>query len=117
MLEEGKARATAIEQIGQAIQKHPDALKVMLVEMMPSIVQEFAKSVNNIALGEITVIDGGNGHGIAGAAMGRARALAETLAILESVMGIDLCQLTKDIAGGLGKNHGDTQQVPAEPAT
>ena len=43
VLEEGKARAAAIECIGQAIQKHPDALKVMLVELMPSVVEEIAK--------------------------------------------------------------------------
>ena len=47
VLEEGKARAAAVESIGQAIQKHPDALKVMLVELMPNVVQELARSVNN----------------------------------------------------------------------
>lgn len=103
VLEEGKARATAIESIGKAIQAHPDALKVMLVEMMPSVVQEFAKSVDNISLGDVTVIDGGTGNGIAGAAMGRARALAESLATLESVIGIDLRELSKTIAGNMTK--------------
>lgn len=110
ILEEGKARAAAVETIGQAIQKYPDALKVMLVEMMPSVVQEVAKSVNNIALGEVTVIDGGAGHAIAGAAMGRARALSETLAILETILGIDFRDLSKTIAGNITKpsGHGGT---------
>ena len=102
-LEEGRARAAALELIGQSIQKHPDALKVMLVELMPSVVEEVAKSVNNIALGEVTVIDGGNGHAIAGAAMGRARALSETLAVLETILGIDLRELSKNIAGNIAK--------------
>ncbi len=103
VLEEGRARAAALELIGQSIQKHPDALKVMLVELMPSVVEEVAKSVNNIALGEVTVIDGGNGHAIAGAAMGRARAMSETLAVLETILGIDLRELSKNIAGNIAK--------------
>jgi flotillin len=105
MLEQGKARATAIDLIGRAIQEHPDALKVMLVEQLPKVVEEISKSVNNIALGDVTVIDGGNGQAIAGAAMGRARALTETLATLEAVLGLDLRALSKDIAGSITKPH------------
>lgn len=96
--EEGKARALAIEQIGLAIQKHPEALKVMLVEMMPCVVQELAKTVQNIDLGSVTVIDGGNGQAIAGAALGRAKTLAESLATIESVLGLDLRGLSQSIA-------------------
>jgi len=101
VLEEGKARAAAIEQIGEAIQGHPDALKVMLLELMPGVVDQVAQSVNNMAFGEVTVIDGGNGHAIAGAAMGRARALSESLAMVENILGVDLKGLSKDIASGL----------------
>jgi flotillin len=97
-LEEGKARATAIEQIGQAIQRHPEALQVMLVEMMPTIVQELAATVQNVDLGSVTVIDGGNGQAMAGAALGRARILSESLATLESVLGVDLRQVSQSIA-------------------
>ena len=104
VLEEGKARAAAVECIGQAIQKYPDALKVMLVELMPSVVHEIAESVNNIELGNITVIDGGNGQAVAGAAMGRARALSESLAILESILGVDFRELCKNIAGNITKS-------------
>lgn len=111
VLEEGKARAAAVELIGQAIQKHPDALKVMLVELMPGVVEEVAKSVNNIALGEVTVIDGGNGQAIAGAAMGRARTLSETLATIETILGVDLRELSKGIAGNLAKpKHNDKHE-------
>ncbi len=101
ILEEGKARATAIEQIGKAIQQHPDALKVMLAEMLPSVVQEMTKTIANVQLGNITVIDGGNGTAIAGAALGKARMLSESLATLESVLGIDLRDLTKSIAANV----------------
>jgi flotillin len=97
-LEEGKARAAAIEQIGQAIQRHPEALQVMLVEMMPTIVQELAATVQNVDLGSVTVIDGGNGQAMAGAALGRARMLSESLATLESVLGVDLRQVSQRIA-------------------
>ncbi len=101
VMEEGKARASAIECIGQAIQKHPEALQVMLVELMPSVVQEVAKSVNNIALGDVTVIDGGKGDAIAGAAMGRAKAMSESLAMIETILGVDMRQVSKSIAGNL----------------
>ena len=106
-LEEGKARATAIEQIGQAIQKHPDALKVMLVEMMPAVVQELAKTIQNVDLGSVTVIDGGNGDAIAGAALGRAKMLSESLATLESLLGVDLRQLSQNIAGNVTAREND----------
>ncbi len=99
VLEDGKARAAAIEEIGKAIQKNPDALKVMLVEMMPSIVQEFSKSVDHMSLGDVTVFDGGDGNAIAGAAMGKAKVLSESLGVLEGVLGVDLRELSKNIAG------------------
>ncbi len=98
VLEEGKARAAAIECIGQAISRNPDALKVMLAEMLPGVVQEITKTISNVQLGHVTVIDSGSGQAIAGAALGRARMLTETLATLESVLGIDLRSLTRSIA-------------------
>jgi hypothetical protein len=39
---------------------------------------------------------------MAGSALGRARMLTESLATLESVLGIDLRSLTQGIAGNLG---------------
>ncbi len=107
ILEEGKARAMAIEQIGQTIQKHPEALKVMLVEMMPSVVTEMTKTIQGVNLGDVTVIDGGNGNAIAGAAMGKARMLSESMATIESVLGVDLRDLSQAIAGNIGKKNGD----------
>ena len=104
ILEEGKARATAIDQIGKAIQQHPDALKVMLTEMLPDVVQEITKTVANVELGHITVIDSGDGKAMAGSALGRARMLTESRATLESVLGIDLRSLTQSIAGNLGRS-------------
>ena len=101
VLEEGKARASSIEAIGRAIQANPDALKVMLVEMMPGVVSEFAKSVDNISLGDVTVFDSGNGNAIAGAAMSRAKVLSESIGMLESVLGIDLRKLSRSIVGNV----------------
>jgi len=103
--EEGRARAESIQMIGEAIQQHPLALQVMLVEMMPQVVEDVAKSVNNIALGEITVIDGGRGDGIAGAAMGRAKALSETLSTLETILGVDFKKVSKGIASNIANGH------------
>ncbi len=118
--EDGKARALAIEQIGLAIQNRPEALKVMLVEMMPAVVQELAKAVQNIDLGNVTVIDGGDGRALAGAALGRAKLLSESLALLESVLGVDLRQLSQSIAKNMagapaiaGKEAGAKTEVAA----
>jgi flotillin len=111
-LEEGKARATAIEQIGQAIQENPDALKVMLVEMMPAVVTELAKTVQDVDLGSVTVVDGGDGRAMAGAALGRAKMLSESLATLEAVLGVDLRQLSRSIAKNVTTN--DDKAVVAE---
>ena len=115
VLEEGKARAYAIEAIGQAITKNPDALKVMLVEMMPGVVEEFAKTVDNVSLGDVTVFDSGDGHAIAGAAMGKARVLSESLGMLGSVLGVDLRQLSQNIAGSVAAKA-NTAEPPAETA-
>lgn len=112
IMEEGRARATAIEQIGKAIQQHPDALKVMLVEMTPSIVQELTKTIANVNLGDITVFDGGDGSAMSGAAMGRAKMLSESLATLESILGIDLRNLTQSIAGNITGTVDSPKQAP-----
>jgi len=113
ILEEGKARAAAIECIGQAIQRNPDALKVMLAEMLPGVVQEMTKTISNVQLGRVTVIDSGNGQAIAGAALGRARMLTESLATLESVLGIDLRSFTRAIADRIEGNAPPANPPPA----
>lgn len=115
IMEEGKARAGAIEQIGQAIQKHPDALKVMLVEMMPAVVKELSRTIADVNLGDVTVIDSGNGHAMAGAAMGKARMLSESIATLEGVLGVDLKALTQNIAGNLGSKSGGNGPSDGNP--
>lgn len=122
IMEEGKARAAAIEQIGQAIQKNPDALKVMLVEMMPKVVEEMTKTISNVNLGDVTVIDSGNGQATSGAALTRARMLSESLATLESVLGVDLKELTQSIAGNIAGRSKDGDEasessVPAVPGS
>ncbi|MCH9002744.1 MAG: hypothetical protein IIC02_09250 [Planctomycetes bacterium] len=114
VLEEGKARASSIEAIGRAIQANPDALKVMLVEMMPGVVSEFAKSVDNINLGNVTVFDSGNGNAIAGAAMSRAKVLSESIGMLESVLGVDLRKLSRSIVGNVASQ--DDGAVVADSA-
>ena len=101
ILEEGRARATAIEQIGAAIQEYPEALKVMLAEMLPNVVKEITTTVANVDLGHVTVIDSGDGSAISSAALGRARMVADSLATLESVLGIDLRELTQSIAANI----------------
>lgn len=106
IIEEGRARATSIELIGAAIRDNPDALKVMLAEMMPKMVEEMAKTIANVQLGNITVIDGGEGKAIAGSALSRARMLSESLATLESVTGIDLRLLTRNIADTITDRNG-----------
>ncbi|RJP37026.1 MAG: flotillin family protein [Phycisphaerales bacterium] len=117
VLEEGKARAAAIEQIGRAIEQHPDALKVMLAEMLPDVVRELTKTVSGVNLGNVTVIDGGSGQAVAGAALSRARMLSESLATLEGVLGIDMRSLTKAIAANITGNGGEaaghTQTKPS----
>jgi flotillin len=114
ILEEGKARAAAIEQIGAAIEKHPDALRVMLVEMMPNVVKEMATTIADVKLGDVTVIDGGEGHAISGAAMGKARMLSESLVTLQSVLGVDLRDLTQSLAGNLAGNHKHADETTGE---
>ena len=115
ILEEGKARASAIEAIGQSIEKNPEALKVMLIEMMPNAIEEIVKTVSNVKLENVTVIDGGDGKAISGGAMGRARMVADSLATLENILGVDLKGLTRNIAGNLGGEESRTPSESVEP--
>jgi flotillin len=114
VLEEGKARASAVEQIGKAISANPEALKVMLVEMMPNVVKEVANTIKDVDLGQVTVFDSGDGQAIAGAAMGRARMLSESLATVESVLGIDLRALSQGIAGKLAQSSSEAETPRSE---
>lgn len=113
IMEEGKARAGAIEQIGKSIQQHPDAMKVMLLEMMPNIVDQLSKTIADIRLGDVTVFDGGNGNAMAGAAMGRAKMLAESLSVLESVTGVDM----KELARGIASNMVESREAASTPTS
>jgi len=115
ILEEGKARAAAIEQIGEAIQRHPDALKVMLTEMMPSVVEQLTKTISDVKLGDVTVFDGGQGTAITSAAMSKARMLSESLGTLDSVLGIDLRDLAKTIAGNVTSNSKGAEAPAPKP--
>ncbi len=108
--ERGRARALAVEQIGTAIQSHPDALKVMLVEMMPTVVREMTKTIADVKLGDVTVIDGPEGSAITGAAMGKARMLSESLATIESILGVDLRSLSQSVAGSIVNKDGRSDQ-------
>ncbi|MCA9245108.1 MAG: hypothetical protein KDA32_14210 [Phycisphaerales bacterium] len=103
-LEEGRARSQAIQLIGQAIEKHPQALQVMLVEMMPNVVEELSKSIQSVELGNVTVIDGGAGDGVSSAALSRAKMLSDSLATIESVLGVDLKGVGQQIASRIGKS-------------
>ncbi len=58
------------------------------------------------------MIDGGDGRAMAGAALGRAKMLSESLAVLETVLGVDLRQLSQNIAGNV-----TAKSATAEPAT
>jgi flotillin len=101
LAEEGRARARAIEQIGTAIKANPEALQVMLVEMIPDVVGELASTVRDVELGQVTVVDGGHGDAIAGATLGRARILSESLATLETILGVDLRTVSQRIASSV----------------
>ena len=58
---------------------------------------------------------GGDGHAIAGAAMGKARVLSESLGMLGSVLGVDLRQLSQNIAGTVAAKA-NAAEPPAEDA-
>ena len=94
--------------------------EVNSVKKITAATTTVTKTIADVDLRDVTVIDGGQGHAIAGAAMGRARMLSESLATLESVLGIDLRTVTKNIAGNLGKadgGDGATVIEPPPPAT
>ena len=80
----------------------------LVLSVLPGVVQEITKTIANVELGHVAVIDSGNGQAISGAALARARMLTDSMATLESVLGIDLRSLTRAIAENITSGNGSS---------
>ena len=89
----------------------PDAERLFLIQMLPDILKEVIKAVDNLKIDRLTVVDGGgNGSGQGGVPAVFNQVAGATPALLESLKsstGIDIASMLNRAAQGTGE---DTQQ-------
>ena len=89
----------------------PDAERLFLIQMLPDILKEVIKTVDNLKIDRLTVVDGGgNGSGQGGIPAVFNQVAGATPALLESLKsstGIDIATMLNRAAQGTGE---DTEQ-------
>ncbi|WP_275090551.1 flotillin domain-containing protein, partial [Microbacterium sp. K41] len=115
---EGEARAAAVEAEAKAIASNQDAfLSQRVLEVLPSIMAEFAKGY--AAIGNVSIV-GGSGDDGASQVVGAdsAKALRSVFDSVHSATGLDLAGIIQGQAVGRGIGAGVAEAgAPAAPAS
>lgn len=113
---EGEARAAAVEAEAKAIASNQEAfLSQRVLEVLPSIMAEFAKGY--AAIGNVSII-GGNGDDGASSVVGgdNAKAMRSVFDSVSAATGLDLAAIIQGQAVGRGFGAGVAQTTDAAPA-
>ncbi|MBA8815727.1 flotillin [Microbacterium halimionae] len=117
---EGEARAAAVEAEAQAIASNQEAiLSQRVLDVLPSMMAEFAKGY--AAIGSVSIIGGGGGNDGASSVVGaeNAKAMRAVFDSVEAATGLDLAAIIQGQAVGRGIGAGinaTSQGSPAAPA-
>lgn len=104
ILEDGQAEVDVLKQkLALWQQAGPDAERLFLIQMLPDILKEVIKTVDNLKIDKLTVVDGG-GQGVPGVFNQIAGATPALLESLKASTGID-------IAGMLNRAHQQKEPV------
>ncbi|UNK70314.1 SPFH domain-containing protein [Microbacterium sp. H1-D42] len=112
---EGEARAAAVEAEAKAIASNQEAfLSQRVLDVLPSIMAEFAKGYS--AIGNVSII-GGNGDDGASSVVGgdNARAMRAVFDSVNAATGLDLAAIIQGQAVGRGFGAGVAQVADAAP--
>ena len=107
ILEDGQAEVNILkEKLALWQQAGPDAERLFLIQMLPDILKEVIKTVDNLKIDKLTVVDGGGtGQGVPAVFNQIAGATPALLESLKASTGVD-------IAGLLSRAHEQKSAVP-----
>jgi flotillin len=89
--EDGRARVFVLEQMIQLYQKAGnEAERIFILNMLPELIREITRSVENIDIEKMTVIDSGGGGGVANAASQFPAAIIKLTEQIETATGINI---------------------------
>ncbi len=96
ILEDGRAEVEVLkEKLMLWQQAGPDAERLFLVQMLPDIVKEVIKTVDNLKIDKLTVVDSGNGSGVPAVFNQIAGATPALLESLKASTGVDIAAMLR----------------------
>jgi flotillin len=99
IMEQGRAQAEVLAMLYAQIQKGGDAgLQVFLAEKLPALLGIATTAMQDVRIDRLTVIDGGEGNGVANAATQKVNASLRALEQVAGAMGLDLDDFFRRIA-------------------
>ncbi len=91
IVEDGRARLYVLEEmIKLYLNAGNDAERIFILNMLPEIITEIAKTVDNIDIDRLTIIDSGEGTGVATAANQLPSAVIKLTEQIESATGVNI---------------------------
>jgi flotillin len=114
VMELGRAQAEVLSLLYSQIAKGGDAgLQVFLAEKMPALLGVTVDAMKDVRIDRLTVIDSGDGSGVANAATQKVNASLRALEQVGGALGLDIEQILKRITGGAtGTQVASTQAAP-----
>lgn len=112
--ENGKAEVDVLRQkLALWQQAGPDAERLFLLQMMPDIMREVLKTVDNIKIDKLTVVDTGSGTGVPNVMSQIAGATPALLESLKTSTGVDIAAL---LSGRRDERTGTRMDEPGDGA-
>ena len=112
IFEQGKAQAEVLRMLYAEIQKAGDTgLQVFLAEKLPAMLGVTVDAMKNVQVDRMTIVDSGNGQGLANATTQKVNASIAALEQVAGALGLDLDKFVKRIQGTTGTNDGEPKRV------
>jgi flotillin len=109
IFEQGKAQAEVLRMLYAEIQKAGDTgLQVFLAEKLPAMLGVTVDAMKNVQVDRMTIVDSGNGQGLANATTQKVNASIAALEQVAGALGLDLDKFVKRIQG---TNDGEPKRV------
>jgi flotillin len=100
ILEEGKAKAQAIELLREQWQ-NGEAENLFLIHLMPELVDKVTRVVSeNLRIDKLTILDGGNGEGLPAYVKNLTNSAVTMVEQMKNATGVDIAKLAKGKRGG-----------------
>ncbi|MHC4079787.1 MAG: flotillin family protein [Planctomycetota bacterium] len=108
ILEDGKAKANALELLRQQWQDG-ESENLFLIHLMPELVDKVTRVVSeNLRIDKLTILDGGNGEGLPAYVKNLTNSAITMFEQMTNATGVDIARLAK------GKGNGNGTELPKE---